>query len=82
MSGETSWGKSTIEQVPSGSRSAMPRTTAALARMCPLPMALERIKMSAFCSSPATGALYWGLRSSVQSMCARTAKRYAGRFRL
>src|SRR5215210_5014629 len=58
MPGETSWGKSTIEQVLSASRSVMPRTTAALARMWPLPMALERIRTSALLFCEVMVALY------------------------
>ena len=57
--GETSWGKSTIEHRFSGSRRPTPRTTAALARMWPLPMALERIRISALFSLEAMVALYW-----------------------
>src|SRR5829696_8004384 len=60
MPGETSCGKSTIEQILSGSRSATPRTTAALARMWPLPMALERIRISAPCPVEVTGGIILG----------------------
>ncbi len=48
--GETSCGKSMIEHLASGSIRATPRVMAALARMWPLPMALERIRTSALCS--------------------------------
>jgi hypothetical protein len=55
--GETSCGKSTIVHVVSGSTNATPRVMAALARLWPLPKALERIRTSALCSCSGTDEL-------------------------
>ncbi len=44
-----------MEQLRVGSSSSRPRTTATLARICPLPIALERIRTSALLSFPTTG---------------------------
>ena len=53
MVGETSRGKSTVRQSSRGASDPIPLVSAALARMSPLPMALDSIRTSAFCRATA-----------------------------